>query len=309
VSRAKSLKDMARSLQSAIEGRAECERRLARLARRNFGDAAKAAQIVERIKTEADSREFAVPRERRLFSASGLLPTEGGPPIAALLDAAAAERVARSADVRVRDLRTGRADEKLAQARGNRSWEEITYESLGYWEKQDVRQLARRNLDLHERKRSRQAEVRRAFEAIVSVMREADGKVPGYTRGSINGELSVPSLDLLKTAVELLIGPPVALSAETAVKWLQKSRRGERLAPPRIRTSSWGCPSSVLQQIPDAEREVMRADSARNLQLIRELGARQIPTRAIEPSDDVKLQAWLDQEVKRQLEQERVGGE
>jgi hypothetical protein len=140
-------------------------------------------------------------------------------------------------------------------------------------------------------------------------MREADGKVPGYTRGSINGELSVPSLDLLKTAVELLIGPPVALSAETAVKWLQKSRRGERLASPRIRTSSWGCPSSVLQQIPDAEREVMRADSARNLQLIRELGARQIPTRAIEPSDDVKLQAWLDQEVKRQLEQERVGGE
>jgi hypothetical protein len=118
VSRAKSLKDMARSLQSAIEGRAECERRLARLARRNFGDAAKAAQIVERIKTEADSREFAVPRKRRLFSASGLLPTEGGPPIAALLDAAAAERVARSADVRVRDLRTGRADEKLAQARG-----------------------------------------------------------------------------------------------------------------------------------------------------------------------------------------------
>src|SRR5260370_36558666 len=97
-------------------------------------------------------------------------------------------------------------------------------------------------------------------------MREADGKVPGYTRGSINGELSVPSLDLLKTAVELLIGPPVALSAETAVKWLQKSRRGERLAPPRVPTSSWGGPASVLQPIPTPGGQGERARAARNLQ-------------------------------------------
>ncbi len=137
VSRAKSLKEMLKDLQRASERRAECERRLARLAQENFGDAIKAARIVERTRKEADSPEFAIPRKRALLKASGLLPTQGGRAIPALLDAAATERVVRAADVRVRDLLTGRANEKLARARGGRPWEYITYESLGRWEKQE----------------------------------------------------------------------------------------------------------------------------------------------------------------------------
>jgi hypothetical protein len=307
VSRAKSLnlKEMLDGFQRAGELRAERERRLAQLARKIFGNPTKAERIAERIRQEADSRSFAIPRRRALHEALGFLPS-GGPLIPALLDAAAAERVARSANVRVRDLRTGRANEKLRRARGNRSWEEITYASLkqigiGHqnardlaFKKQDVRQLARRRLNLTESKQSKQAEILRAFETVVSIIREIDGRVPGYTRDTDNAKVCVPSLGLVKTAVELLIGTPVPLSAETAVKWLQIIRRGERLAPPRV-VSFW-CPPSVLEQIPDSEREAMRADSARNLQLIRELGADGIPTRAIVAPDDAESWARLNPE-------------
>ena|SRR3989442_344731 len=288
VSRVKSLKDKVEGLRRTSDQRAECERRLAKLAQQCFDDQVKATSLVERIKTAADSREFAIPRNRRLWGALGLLPTYGGPPTTTLLNAATAERVVRSANVRVRDLRTGRADEKLRLARGNRSWEEITYENLGRWEKQDVRQLARRRLSLTESKRSKQAEMRRAFETVVSIIREVDGRVPGYTRDSDSAEVRVPSLGLLQTAVELLIGPPVSLNAETSVKWLKKIRHGKPLASPTVLPSSL-CPSSVLQRIPEAEREVMRAESARNLGLLKELGATRIPTRTIGASDDVDL--------------------
>jgi len=270
---------MLEGFQRASELRVEREGRLAQLARKIFGNPTKAARIAERIRQEADSPSFANPRRRALHKALGFLPTSGGPLIPALLDAAAAERVARSANVRVRDLRTGRANEKLRRARGNRSWDEITYDSLGRWKKQDVRQLARRRLDLTESKRSKQAEILRAFETVVSIIRDIDGRAPGYTRDPDNAKVRVPSLGLVKTAVELLIGTAVSLNAETAVKWLQIIRRGKRLAPPRV-VSFW-CPPSVLEQIPDSEREALHADSARNLQLIRELGAGGIPTRAI----------------------------
>jgi hypothetical protein len=285
---------MLEGFQGASELRAERQRRLAQLARKNFGDPTKAARIAERITQEADSPSFAIPRKRALLKAWGLLPTSGGPPIPALLDAAAAERVGRSADVRVRDLRSGRADEKLARARGDRSWEEITYASLKRFTKQDARQLVRRRLDLNESKQSRRAEARRAFEAAVSAIREVDGRVPGYTRGWMDDEARVPSLELLRTAVELLTGASASLSTQTAVKWLQKIRRGERLAPPRV--ASFWCPPSVLEQIPDSEREAMRADSARNLQLIRELGAGGIPTRAIVAPDHAESRARLNRE-------------
>ena len=277
MSRDKCLKHMVECFKRASERRAECERRLAQLAGDHF-DPARATQIVEWISKEAEKPEF---RRRRLEELE--LSTQGGPLIRALLDAEAVLQVARSAHVRVRDLRSGRADKKFAQARGNRSWDEITYADLGRWEQQDVRQQTRRGLALSESKRSRQGEIRRAFEAVVSVIREVDGKVPGYTRDYNDGKVRVPMLPLLLTAVELLIGSPVSPRPETAVKWLQE-RRGKTFAPPWTRTSSWMPASSILEGISDAEREIMRADSARSLELLKELG-KQIPTRAIVASD------------------------
>ncbi len=274
MSRDKCLKHMVECFKRASERRAECERRLAQLAGDHF-DPARATQIVEWISKEAEKPEF---RRRRLEELE--LSTQGGPLIRALLDAEAVLQVARSAHVRVRDLRSGRADKKFAQARGNRSWDEITYADLGRWEQQDVRQQTRRGLALSESKRSRQGEIRRAFEAVVSVIREVDGKVPGYTRDYNDGKVRVPMLAFLLTAVELLIGSPVSPRSETVVKWLQAIRRGEPFAASWALTASWGDPSSILRRISDAEREVMRADSARNLELLKALGGR-IQTRTI----------------------------
>jgi hypothetical protein len=283
LSRAKSLKDMVKRFAIATERRAQCEGRLARIARETFSDPATAIRIRERITKEADKPEFKGRRLQQL----GLQQTLAAPLIPPLLDAAAAESVARSADVRVRDLRSDRASEKLAQARGNRSWDEITYERLGRWEQQDVRQLARRHLDPTSGKRSRQAATRQAFEAVVSHIIEVDGKAPGYTRDPDSGKVHVPALDFIQTAIELCIGPTVSVSAESAVKWLQRIRGGGTISVPWVITSGWYSPS-VLQAIPDAEREVMRAESARNLALLREFAATRISTRSI-ASDDVTL--------------------
>ncbi len=85
----------------------------------------------------------------------------------------------------------------------------------------------------------------------------------------------VPSLDLIQAALEFLVGPPVSLSRETSIKWLKSVKRNRKLAPPKL-TSLW-CPSNVLESIPDAEREMMRVDSAKNFELLKELGP-SIPT-------------------------------
>ena len=90
--------------------------------------------------------------------------------------------------------------------------------------------------------------------------------------------MHVPALDFIQTAIELCIGPPVSISAESAVKWLQRIHGGETISVPWVTTSGWYSPS-VLRAIPDAEREVMRAESARNLHLLRELSATPIPAR------------------------------
>jgi hypothetical protein len=295
---------MLEGLRSASARRADCERRLAEAAAQRLGDQTKAVRVVERMKATADSDEFAIPRKCRLLRAIGLSPTHAVPAIpAALLDAAAVERVARSADVRVRDLRTDRANEKFRRARGNRSWDEITWQSLGRWEKQDARRLARRRLDLTESKRSRQVEVRRAFETVVSVLQETGESYPRYTRDSIDGRVRVPLLDLFRAAIELLIGPPVSLTAETSVKWLRTMLRGKPVSPSR--PEAYYCsPSAILTNIPDAERRVMRAESAKNLDLLRQLGAG-IPTRAILVSDGLEDPTASEGKVKRQARRQK----
>ena len=291
---------MVEDLRRACARRADCERRLAEAAAQSLGNQERAARVVERMKATADSHEFAILRKCRLLRAIGLSPTHVGPAIpAALLDAAAVERVARAADVRLRDLWTDSSNEKFRRARGNRSWDEITWQSLGRWEKQDARRLARRRLDFTESKRLRQVEVRRAFETIVSIVRETDDDYPAYTRDSIDGKIRVPLLDLFRAAVELLIGPPVSLTAETSVKWLQTIRREKPLASSRPE-AHYCSPSAILRKIPDAERQVMRTESARNLELIRQLGVG-IPTRAIVVSDGLEGGAASEGKVKPQV--------
>ena len=152
----------------------------------------------------------------------------------------------------------------------------------------------RRRLDLNESKQSRRADARRAFEAAVSAIREVDGRVPGYTRGWMDGQARVPSLELLRTAVELLTRRPgIAEHPDRGEMAPEGPARGTPGA-------AAGCflrrPPSVLEQIPDSEREAMRADSARNLQLIRELGAGGIPTRAIVAPDRAESLARLNRE-------------
>ncbi len=231
-----------------------------RAAKRAMGNAEKGERYLEEVRALADKwksrRILALMRERNR------LPS-GAPAAPLLVDAAAALTIAQKADVRVRDVLTGRADEKLRAVRAaagiSARWDSPIYEKLRWWDRKDARQRVRRWFSPERgASQERRDEARSILRSLALAFQEIRGTLPGYTHRARDWEdakdtydtwvVSGPDVRLLKLSLADIIGPKRAprervISDELwkMKKQLSKARRSRGRGPagPAVKTEAF----------------------------------------------------------------------